>query len=465
MNNNSENFIDENSGISVEEQKEILTRINGIAETNRLSLSHGEEGGKRTIKAKKSGARFPLSVNITALVIFAGGAFLLILFNMRIDAQVRTGSAVYNFTERALIEEIRRDTDEKIAAKDREISSIVFMLDEVDARLLRLQSEYDITSEQAEALETLLKLQTSYKDEISVLQRDRSLILEESRSKEAVLRARLDERSQEFNALRTTAGHDSAAGEFELLSGEQEKIAAAEAHFAGSFAVITDLIQNGQYDQALLALENLRGFNNSSSFSMSRSFQSRKEFYNQTINSTEAMVKDMQYIYIVNSAGLALNTRNARLEEENAELRGTIDALNSGSEGQARIYNELQETIASLEAGNAEKDRTISSQRTANSEQAARIAELQTANAQQTTRIADLQTANAQQTARTAEFQTANTQQTARIAELQTANAQQTARITELNQITDDLRARNLQQEHEIANLKNQIETIRQLLN
>jgi hypothetical protein len=132
MNNTEEIILDEKSGISIEEQKEILTHINGIAEKNRRRLAEKESGethGKTVINPKKKGGIFPLAVNIAAAVILIGGALLLVSFNGKIDMQNRTGGAVYNLTEQALIEEIRKDTSLKLAEKDKEINSIFSRLE------------------------------------------------------------------------------------------------------------------------------------------------------------------------------------------------------------------------------------------------------------------------------------------------------------------------------------------------
>jgi len=108
---------DAKSGISEEEQREILAKINNITEKNRLSLSEGEGKSKKTrFKAKKSGGRFPAIVNIIAFAALAGGLAILISTQGKTDARIRTGTKVYNIAERALIEEIRRETQNAAAA-------------------------------------------------------------------------------------------------------------------------------------------------------------------------------------------------------------------------------------------------------------------------------------------------------------------------------------------------------------
>lgn len=112
----SEIVFDAKSGISEEEQREILAKINNITEKNRLSLSEGEGKSKKTrFKAKKRGGRFPVIVNIIAFAALAGGLLILISMQGKTDARIRTGTKVYNTAERALIEEIRKETQNEAA--------------------------------------------------------------------------------------------------------------------------------------------------------------------------------------------------------------------------------------------------------------------------------------------------------------------------------------------------------------
>jgi len=163
-----------------------------------------------------------------------------------VDARVRTGTAVYNITERVLIEEIRRETTEKITAKEMEISLINSRLEEVDSRLMLLYSDnQELSSEQLAARQDLLFMQDTYRAELAVLQEERSQILVDSRSREARLRAQLEERTREFAAAqqRTSSELDFAVGELERMSGEQEVIAAIDAHLAGGLAVVGGMVQ------------------------------------------------------------------------------------------------------------------------------------------------------------------------------------------------------------------------------
>jgi len=394
MTSNDEVVFDTTSGISVEEQREIFSQINGIAEKNRRLLSQSVSSAKPEINAKKSGAFFPVAFNIAAIVIMLGGAFFIVSLNGKKDAQVRTGDAVYNLTERALIEEIRRESEVKIASKDQEIEAISSRLAEVDSRLARLFSDGQIlNNDQLASQRDLLALQDTYRSGLAVLREERSQILEDYRSREAALRAQLEERTRDFavSQTRSSGEPDSAVRELDRLASEQDRITAIDAQMAGGFASVNELVQNSRFDQAAQIVEGLRQLNNNNYVSSSRSFQSRREFYSQALHSMEAMINEMRKTGGAgNGADLQqgeLQERNARLEETAAQMQRTIDALNdtlnSGSTEQSLLLSQLEETVSSLRAANsslestvAERNRTIASlesEKTALSQTAAEL--------------------------------------------------------------------------------------------
>jgi predicted nucleic acid-binding Zn-ribbon protein len=390
--NKEEIVFDKKSGISLEEQQEILSQINGIAEKNRrlLSQTDSKEDKKkgRVFSAQKNNAVFPLAVNIAAVVMLVCGAFLLVSFNGKKDAQVRTGNAVYNLTERSLIEEIRKDTAEKIAAKDREIESIKSRLNEIGIELSKIYSgSLELTTDQVTAQERLLAIQNAFLDELAGLQDERSQILETSRSREARLRAQLDERTREFAVTQQkTAGElDFAASELDRLTTEQEKIAAIDAQISGGLAAVKDFIQKEQYDQASGVAVNLRRFCNNNSLASSRVFQSRRDFYNQSIDFVEVMINDARKNSGSSSGTdqFELRAKNVQLQNSIDEMQKTIDALSSGGSGSTRRINELEANISTLQKSSSEKDSTISRLETENSGYTSEITQLRNANTTQ----------------------------------------------------------------------------------
>ena len=379
---NNDIIIDANSGISVEEQREILSQINGITEKNKRQLSENAPVKKEKITAKKKGFIFPLTVNIAAAVFLGIGMFLLISFNRAEDVKARTGNAVYNLTERALIEEIRNDTAVQIAAKESEITVIAARLEEIGKEINLLYSGNEsLPAEQIAARERLLAAQRTFHEELAVLNAERSQILESSREKEARIRSQLEERTRELAAARLQASveAETAVNELAKLSSEQERIAAIDAHFAGGLALTGDLIQKAQYDHAAQTAAALRDFLNVNTVTNSVLFRAKKEYYNQSLYLLDTLIADAKR----NSADgqMELITQNIRLQETVDSMQRTISASATGSSGQTQRIREMEETAAvlrgqlsSLRAENAtltenagEKDRVIASLRNENS--------------------------------------------------------------------------------------------------
>jgi len=390
---------------SIEEQNEIMLQISSITEKNKQKLSEDAGETEKAVKeiAKKKGVFFPFIVNITAIVILLAGVLFLISFNSKADMQYRTGNAVYNMTERALIEEIRKETKDQIAVKEEEIASIASRLSAVDDELMQLlSSNISLTEEQIAARERLTADQTLFRKELGLLQEERSQILETSRTREARLRSQLEERTREFTAAqeKVSGELEAAVSELERMTKEQDKLSAMDAHLAGGIASIGELIQKNQYDLASQAILSLRAFLNNNVYSTSRSFQPRREYYNQAINLMEVMNNDARKNSGAGNTDeqLELLTRNSELQGKVNELQRSIDTLNSGSSGQAGRINELEQSISSLRVTNttleqnaSEKDRTITSLRTENNTLSSNVNEMRTSNAALEKRIMDLE--------------------------------------------------------------------------
>ena len=363
MTNNEEIVFDSASGISVEEQKEILSKINGIAEKNRRQLSQGgaQDGGKMAVIAKKTGALFPVLFNITAVVILVSGVIFLFSFNARKDTQIREGTNVYSIPERALIEEIRRETAQKIASKENEIESIRSRLLDVGSQLEQLYSNNQTLSQEQLAAESrLLALQKNYRDELAVSEGERARILEDSRSRESRLRSQLDSKTGEL-----TATQEENSLTLEQLTRDQERAAAIDAQLSGGLFVVSEHVKKDEFAQASHKISDLRLFLETPSFNSIRSFQSRKEFYLQAINSVDAMIEDIS-VRGGGGGGVNIaeaqpedNSKSEKLEETIAEMQKTIDAFSAGSSGQARRLSELEREIKNLESEKSSLINTI----------------------------------------------------------------------------------------------------------
>jgi septal ring factor EnvC (AmiA/AmiB activator) len=219
------------AGISEAEQREILEGIEKAVRQDRRSL-----GGASPVKAKKRGLLFPLLVNVAGILLLAAGLVFFLKFRSGGEIKTRQGPALYNSAERALIQEIRRETTQELKAKEREIGLILDKLTGVDEELRELySSNQELTAEQKAVEADLQRLQEEYRSSLSSLQDERSQILETSRIREANLRAQFDERANELKAQaeQSREALSSARIELERLSGDQEKGAAVEAQLSG----------------------------------------------------------------------------------------------------------------------------------------------------------------------------------------------------------------------------------------
>jgi chromosome segregation ATPase len=384
---------DSASGISEEEQREILAKINSIAEKNRRSLSAGAEGAaaggtgkakkKVPFKAKKTGRVFPLLVNAASLALLAGGFLLLSSFQGKTDTRIREGAKVYNSAERALISEIRKETASRIEAKENEIARIVSQLEGVDSQLQELHSNnQELTAEQRAAEEKLRAMQDEYRASLGTLQDERSRILEDSRQQEANLRAQLEARSKELAAVaeQSAAALGYAQNELERLSSEQEKTAAIEAQLGGYLVAADEQIRKDQLAAAGETLKAMRAFLNTPNFSSLRAIQNKKEFYTRTITAMENLIEETRKSRAAGGGetekNLAeLQSKNAQLEETVEGLQKTIAAFSSEGAGAAQRLTELESQVAAqrtlysaLEASAAEKDRAITALETEKNE-------------------------------------------------------------------------------------------------
>ena len=111
---------DKSSGISREDQTDILLHIEKVAQSSRILA--GPDTWK--VRPKKSGISLPVIVNIVGLVALAGGLFALDRIFSQAREQSDAGTAVLSSAEGRLLQEIKREAEGRIQEKDREIATI-----------------------------------------------------------------------------------------------------------------------------------------------------------------------------------------------------------------------------------------------------------------------------------------------------------------------------------------------------
>jgi DNA repair exonuclease SbcCD ATPase subunit len=420
---------DPGSGISMEEQREILVGIDRITERDRQGLSAGS--GTRRFAAKKRGVLFPLLINAAAILFLAGGFLFLSTMHGKEEQRFRREKVVYSSTERALIEEIRRETARELGKKEREIDLVTSQLNDVDAELQSLQASVDAEAEERKA--NLRRLHDEYESALSELQDERAEILESARAREAAMKAQFEARAGELSAAaaESEARRGAARGELERLAGEQERAAAIDAQLSGFFTRAGGAIRAGNLEAASGILNSARVFLNTPAFQGMRSFQSRRELYTAAADTIEGMLGELEKNAALGNSGAAgdaaadpaagedgapgaaklaalnaeLAGRNAALERQAADLRETVTALSGEGSNLGQMLAEARETAATLRDLNQALE-------TANAERVATIGALQTQNGTLTRTVADRESA---------------------IAELRAQNAAQAETIENLN--------------------------------
>ena len=319
--------------ISEEEKLEIRALIDDIAEQNLRALSAGAEAErKKVFKARKNGGLFPILVNAFAALALAVGLFLLLAMQSEIDVQAREGTRAFSDVERALIEEIRRQTNAALAAQDREISLLLASLAEIEAQLEALAIGGEaLTPEQEAVQQRLLAEQDERREALTTAREERSRILDAARSQEATLRIQLaatDARDTDM---------DAARAELAELSREQAQAAAVESQIAGLFASVHRQVADGSFDDAGLTISLLREFLYAPSVQALRGIQSRRELYVQAAGTLETLLEEHRAAYEAMRDGVLPADREAeaRHREEIERLESVIAEMEGrGLEGQ-----------------------------------------------------------------------------------------------------------------------------------
>jgi len=348
LDSSMERDLAEVSEISEEEKHEIRLTIDGIAEKNRLALSIArgdtDEGLEKGFKAKKHGGLFPVLVNVFAALVLAGGFFALSSLQNEADVQAREGTRVFSDIERRLIDEIRRETNASLAAKDHEINILLASLNDIEAQLKALALGGEVlTPEQLAIQERLISEQEERRAELALAREDRSRILDAARSRETTLRAQLvatEDRDQQQGSYEL----DAARAELAELARDQAQAAAMESQVTGLFASIHRQVAESNFTEAEQTIGLLREFLYAPSFQAIRGIQSRRDVYIQAANTLETLLEEYRVAYGAMRDGVLPPDRyaEARQQEEIERLERVIAEM----EGQRVDGNILAAQLA-----------------------------------------------------------------------------------------------------------------------
>ena len=355
VSNTEEIILDSSSGISLEEQQEILKVIDAIADINRLGPDTSP------LRARKKGFLFPLLVNLSALVILGLGFTLLLFYNTSNEQDIRESSSALGLTERRLIQEIRQETNRLIGEKEEEINHILLMLSEADSEYRMLQASVeDMTEAQLARAAYLQSSLEEYRLSLQGLQDERTRIIEDSRREEAILRAQAEERSLELGAQME---------ELRQLGQEQDRLNRAEDQMLGFYITVNNQINNNELDEASITLEAMRMFLNAPSLQGLRNMEALRQSHLAAIAAMENAIAATGGSSLSLSRALdqdeaisELQARYAALEERSAGLERDIDVFISEGSEQARIMEEYANQISRLEGAAQNQEARINQQ-------------------------------------------------------------------------------------------------------
>lgn len=306
------------SGISVEDRREILARIDELTKKNRMG------GKKSAFVARSRGILFPVVVNLAAAALTAGGLWGLSVAFREKEAAVSEAGAALSSAEGKLIRELKRDSESKLGEKDKEIADMQARIAALDADRTKLQSTFEnrVASKEAELRdqmkaelekerqrlaaeglsETLIqerlkrfeeernaafrrelaafqnridaeraaadanyaKLRDEYRSGMANLNDERRRIQDESRRREDELRSSMETKTKALQQETALAAEEREKARAELSRAEEARKArdAAEERVVGLYVSVRNALQERRFDEAASRAAALRTYIN-----------------------------------------------------------------------------------------------------------------------------------------------------------------------------------------------------------
>lgn len=373
--------LDEQSGISKEDQREILEEIKRVSEESRISVTPET----MAIKAAKRGFAFPLLVNIFFIVLLAGGGFTLYYFFQRGETVLMEEGSAIASAEGMLIEELKRESEAALQTKNRQINQIQSQLEDIDKQRLELQTNMDekIATREAElrstldaeldaererlrqqgiseediasrlnALETekaavfqqeldsfkrqaeedrlqdeenLKALQDEYQQNLTQAEADRKRVREEAAAREAELRSQLDARTEELEQATL-----EAKAELNQLAAQAEKQTLAAGQLTGFYSRVKEDIQGGDFDGALESLDAIKEYLDDPSVATLPNMLQRRDIELFVVGSISSLVKgemqktEVDTTSLIASADLLNDMKNRVIEGDELFRQGDM---------------------------------------------------------------------------------------------------------------------------------------------
>ncbi len=388
----------ESAGISEADQRDIREEIERVAAENRIQIS----GELLEFSAQRNGALFPLIANLAGLLLLAAGIAVLFFLFQSDDASIRSAEQSVTATESRLIQELRRETEEQLAAKDSEIEQIVARLEsiseeraaiaqdveeqilqrerelqeqfeaELEAERRRLQAlnltdaeielrlaEFEAQKRQeynerlAAFQDRMLAERERLEEDLDALEGQFTQTLEQaSQEREAILQeseARISEVQSQFESRLSQSQAELSAAQQELtrLSRSREREILIRTQITGLFRDISTNMQEGNYEAALGNLATMETLLNEPSTLQIEALREERGTNLFMVRTLRQYIRDLDE---TNDPETLSRLSDASLVRRATELSEEADAaLEEGNEELARtLYRQSLETIPAV---------------------------------------------------------------------------------------------------------------------
>lgn len=381
-------------------EDEILSEIDKIAAENKILV----DDDTFRISARRRGLLLPVLVNLFGLVIAVGGVYGLYLYFQEQERSLVSEPSSFQAAENALIEALRRQSEEALAAKEAQIGDIQRSLTRIEAerqsleanleseiaareQALREQLDAELAAER-ERLEARGLSEGQLEEQLLEFERSRQLLFEEELAAleaEAVAERRqleenLSRLQEEFEgqlagleAERTAIQEEVAAREAEIeaqveatlsvqeaqlseaqrrlssLAELQERESQVSAQIVGFYNTIRDDIRGGSYQSALERLDTLEDYLNSPAVLEMPLFQRRQDTERFVIESLRQLVEERQSRSESSGSVLAAARQLQRVTE--LVDRGNQAAADGDNDIAEGLYAEAIDVIPSVTEG------------------------------------------------------------------------------------------------------------------
>ena len=390
---------DPDSGISREDQKEILQEIEKVATESRIAVSPEAFA----VKAAKKGILFPVIVNAAAVFALVVGYFAFQLLFQRSETEAARESAAGITAAGKLIEELKKESEAQLQEKNAQINQIQGQLAQIDRERQSLQSTMDekvreretqlraavaaeldaerqklrsqglsdqdiarrlselearkntefttelesyrrqADEERRKSEANLRALENEYTASLARANDERQKVLADSKKREEDLRAQLDQRTKELES-------DKAKAEAALraLASQKEKEDLATGQLVGMYTVAKSDIAAKDYAKALQSLQAIRDYVSREEVIALPAIARRREVDIFVVDSLTGLVKgeadkpETDTASLVAAAGLVADIRKKAADADALARAGNLEQA-------AQLYGEALAVIPEIE--------------------------------------------------------------------------------------------------------------------